>query len=224
MVRPSRVAAIQSPSGTRTPEVVPFQVKTTSVDGVDLVEVGKLAIIGARTIVASSLSCLTDVGHPAFAEALPGEHRHRPGAEHGPHRHLDRAGVGGGNDADAVAWRDAQHMPGQVDRMRQPRLAELRAVRAAERADGELRRRPARRLGAGTGREIGACGAGFGFFTARKRAGAGRLNHRHFSLSSQRARAALGRRGPLAYVRPRRLLSTEEVSPAAAGRFSTLAA
>ena len=31
MVRPSRSALIQSAFGTRTPEVVPFQVKTTSV-------------------------------------------------------------------------------------------------------------------------------------------------------------------------------------------------
>jgi hypothetical protein len=30
MVRPARSVAIQSPSGTRTPDVVPFQVKTTS--------------------------------------------------------------------------------------------------------------------------------------------------------------------------------------------------
>ena len=30
IVRPWRSAAIQSPFGTRTPEVVPFQVKTTS--------------------------------------------------------------------------------------------------------------------------------------------------------------------------------------------------
>ena len=29
-VSPARSAAIQSPSGTRTPEVVPFQVNTTS--------------------------------------------------------------------------------------------------------------------------------------------------------------------------------------------------
>jgi hypothetical protein len=31
MVRPARSAAIQSALGTRTPEVVPFQVNTTSV-------------------------------------------------------------------------------------------------------------------------------------------------------------------------------------------------
>ena len=33
IVRPSRSAAIQSAFGTRTPEVVPFQVKTMSVSG-----------------------------------------------------------------------------------------------------------------------------------------------------------------------------------------------
>ncbi len=32
MARPCRSAAIQSASGTRTPDVVPFQVKTTSFD------------------------------------------------------------------------------------------------------------------------------------------------------------------------------------------------
>jgi hypothetical protein len=32
MLKPSRPAGIQSASGTRTPEVVPFQVKTTSPD------------------------------------------------------------------------------------------------------------------------------------------------------------------------------------------------
>ncbi len=40
MVRPSRSAAIQSPFGTRTPEVVPFQVNTTSVAKSTLVRSG----------------------------------------------------------------------------------------------------------------------------------------------------------------------------------------
>ena len=44
MVRPSRSAAIQSPFGTRTPEVVPFQVKTTSVAKSTLRQIGQLAI------------------------------------------------------------------------------------------------------------------------------------------------------------------------------------
>ena len=41
MVRPSRLAAIQSPFGTRTPEVVPFQVNTTSVAKSIFVRSGK---------------------------------------------------------------------------------------------------------------------------------------------------------------------------------------
>ena len=132
---PARSSAIQSPSGTRTPEVVPFQVKTTSCDRVDLRRGRAARHKGACSTSASSFSCLTDVGHPAFAEALPGEHGDRPRAEHRPHRHLDRAGVGAGDDADQVAVGDAQHLAGQLDRVAEPRLAELRAVRAAERAE-----------------------------------------------------------------------------------------
>ena len=44
MVRPCRSAAIQSAFGTRTPEVVPFQVNTTSECGIDLGEIGQLAV------------------------------------------------------------------------------------------------------------------------------------------------------------------------------------
>ena len=44
IVRPLRSAAIQSPFGTRTPEVVPFQVKTTSWSKFDLLQVGHFAI------------------------------------------------------------------------------------------------------------------------------------------------------------------------------------
>ena len=44
IVRPLRSAAIQSPFGTRTPEVVPFQVKTTSRCRIDLGEIGQLAV------------------------------------------------------------------------------------------------------------------------------------------------------------------------------------
>ena len=44
MVRPSRSAAIQSAFGTRTPEVVPFQVKTTSLSKIDLGEIGQFAV------------------------------------------------------------------------------------------------------------------------------------------------------------------------------------
>ena len=40
MVRPLRFGLIQSASGTRTPEVVPFQVKTTSVSESTLARLG----------------------------------------------------------------------------------------------------------------------------------------------------------------------------------------
>ena len=52
----------------------------------------------------------------------------------------------------------AQHPAGQLDRMAEPRLAELRAVRAAERAEREMLGAPARRLGAGSGRKKGTRG------------------------------------------------------------------
>ena len=39
IVRPARSAGIAAPSGNRTPEVVPFQVKTTSVFEIDLIEI-----------------------------------------------------------------------------------------------------------------------------------------------------------------------------------------
>ena len=60
IVRPARSAAIQSPFGTRTPEVVPFQVKTTSVGRIDLGEIGQLAVAGLqRRRTSLSLSSLT---------------------------------------------------------------------------------------------------------------------------------------------------------------------
>ena len=134
MVRPSRSAAIQSAFGTRTPEVVPFQVKTTSRFLVStFAEIGQLAVSAPLMTRASvELELLDHVRDPALAEALPGQHVDRAGAEHRPQRHLDGAGVGGGHDADAVIGRHLQHLAGQVDGELQARLAELRAVRAAE--------------------------------------------------------------------------------------------
>ena len=46
MVSPLRSAAIQSPFGTRTPEVVPFQVKITSLSKFDRGQIGNFAIAG----------------------------------------------------------------------------------------------------------------------------------------------------------------------------------
>ena len=133
--------------------------------------------------VGIELQLLDRVGDPAFAEAFPGQAGDRPRAEHRPHRQLERAGVGAGDDADAVGVGKLEHLAHQVDAMLQPLLAERAAVRAAESVGEELVGAPARRLGAGAGREIRP---------RRKR----RLGRQSFKLSSQRARAALGRRGP----------------------------
>ena len=75
MVSPSRSAAIQSASGTRTPEVVPFQANTTSRVLVStLAEVGQLAVRRLDDARVLQLELLDDVRHPALAEALPGQH------------------------------------------------------------------------------------------------------------------------------------------------------
>src|ERR1043166_1329547 len=55
IARPSRSAAIQSPFGTRTPEVVPFQVNTTSVDQSTLERSGSFPYGALRTVTSLSL-------------------------------------------------------------------------------------------------------------------------------------------------------------------------
>ena len=131
-VRPVRSAAIQSPSGTRTPLVVPFQVNTTSLAGSMPVEVRDLAVIGGPDL-GVELELLGDVGDPAVAEALPGEHGDRPRPEQRPNRHLHRAGVGRRDDAEPVIGRELQQRVGAIDRLLQSGLAERSAMRAAER-------------------------------------------------------------------------------------------
>src|SRR6185295_14373597 len=57
-VSPCRSALIQSPLGTRTPEVVPFQVKTTSCDGSTLARSGNSPYPAFRILTSLSLSSL----------------------------------------------------------------------------------------------------------------------------------------------------------------------
>src|SRR5262249_26965321 len=66
IVRPSRVALIQSALATRTPDVVPFQVNTTSEVGSTLERSGSTPY-GALIVATSfSLSCLaTSVTQPS---------------------------------------------------------------------------------------------------------------------------------------------------------------
>src|SRR5664279_5871643 len=66
MVRPSREASIQSPFGTRTPEVVPFQVNTTSVLKSTLLRSGSSPYGAFSTVTSLSLSCFsTSVTQPS---------------------------------------------------------------------------------------------------------------------------------------------------------------
>jgi hypothetical protein len=134
MVRPLRSAGMKSPLATRTPEVVPFQVKTTSRSKSTLPR-GRAARRRAPRTCArrSSFSCLTTSVTQPCAEALPGDHVDAAFAEQRPQRHLDGAGVGGRNDADAVVGRDLENFAGQRDGLLELGLADLGAVRAAER-------------------------------------------------------------------------------------------
>src|SRR4029453_4145121 len=59
IVRPCRSAAIQSALGTRTPEVVPFQVNTTSLLGSTLARSGNSPYGALSTTACLSFSSLT---------------------------------------------------------------------------------------------------------------------------------------------------------------------
>ena len=151
---PVRSAAIQSALGTRTPDVVPFQVKTMSLAGSIAGEIGQFAIGGAPHGDVFELQLLGDVADPAFAEGFPGQHGHRLRPEQRPERHFDRAGVGGRHDADAVIRRHLQHFAGQIDGALELGLARFRAVRAAKNGGVEILGVPAGALGARAGRKM----------------------------------------------------------------------
>ena len=178
-VRPSRSAAIQSPSGTRAPLVVPFQVKQTSASVRTAARFGQRAVGRGQHPAVVELQLLGRVGRPALAEALPDQHVDRARAEHRPHRHLEGAGVGGRHDADAVVRGHAEEPRGAVDRLLELRLRLRRAVRAAEEgAGGDRLGGPARALRRrGPRRTPGACRLRLGFGGGRDDGGLG-LAHR----------------------------------------------
>ena len=62
---------------------------------IDLGEIGQLAVLGLEDAQVGELELLGDVRHPALAEALPGQRIDAALAQHGPHGHLEGAGVGG---------------------------------------------------------------------------------------------------------------------------------
>ena len=132
MVRPLRSAGMKSALGTRTPEVVPFQVKTTSRSKSTAGQIRQCAVGRFDDARVLELQLLDHVGDPAGAEGFPGDHVDAALAEQRPQRHFDGAGVGGGHDADAVVGRHLEHFARQRDGLFQLGLADLGAMRAAE--------------------------------------------------------------------------------------------
>ena len=151
---------------------------------VDVAEIGKLAVGRLQRADVLDLELLDDIGDPAVAKALPRQHVDAARAEQGPERHLDRAGVGAGRDADAVVGRDAEHLAGQVDRQFELGLADLRAMRTAQGGVFEDFGGPAGALGAGAGRKAGV-----------RRPDGRRLN-RHLDAILSDGRLSLGRGVP----------------------------
>ena len=97
--------------GHPTPEVVPFQVNTTSWEKSTWARSGNCRRLEDPD--AGELELAHHVLDPARAEAFPGE-VDAAGAEQRPQRHLDGAGVGGRDDGDEMARRHLQHLAGQA--------------------------------------------------------------------------------------------------------------
>ena len=73
-VRPWRSGAIQSPSGTRTPEGGAVPGKHDIAGGIDYGKIGQLAVVGLKHAHVLEPELGDDVGHPAPPEALPSQH------------------------------------------------------------------------------------------------------------------------------------------------------
>ena len=123
-----------------------------------LAHLGQVRQLAVRRIqnFGRQLQLLGHVGDPVLAEALEGQQLDRLGTQHRPHRHFHGAGVRSGHDADQEVVRNLQHLAGAFDRVLQARLAQLRAVRAAEHGVLEIFGGPAGALGARAGRKLGA--------------------------------------------------------------------
>ena len=125
----------------------------------DARQIGDFAIIGVHDRQLRQLELLDRVLDPDIAEAFPCRDGRRViGAQHGPHRAFERAGIRCRHDADKVILRHAEHFLRQVDGMFQPRLAERAAMRAAERFGFEIGGRPALVFGGRSGRKERALG------------------------------------------------------------------
>ena len=158
-VSPSRSRGIQSPFGTRTPEVVPFQVKTTSRSNSTVARSGS-SPYGASSTRAFRPSCsVTSVTQP-----WPKLSHASTSTARGPssdHIAISIAPVSeAGHDPELEIRGQAEQRAAAVDHRLQAILADLRAVRAAERGALQRLEAPARPLGAGAGGELGAIAVG----------------------------------------------------------------
>ena len=72
--------------------------KSTSRSKSTLARSGSLPYSASMHAQVLELELLGDVRHPALAEALPGQRIDAARAQHGPHGHLEGAGVGGRHD------------------------------------------------------------------------------------------------------------------------------
>jgi hypothetical protein len=128
--------------GTFTPDVV---------RPVDLLQVGDLPVRRLHHAGVLELELLDHVGDPALAEAFPGQHVDRPGAQQRPQSHLDGTGIGRRHDADAIVGGNAQERARSIDRLDDLLLGRLGSVRPPDGGIFEKFGRPARTLGAGSG-------------------------------------------------------------------------
>ena len=126
--------------------------------GVDLREIGNLAVRRAEDAQILDLELLLDIGDPAFAEAFPGQRVDAARAEQRPEDHLDRARIGGRRDGEAVIFRHPQKGARAGDDFLEAGLAELRAMRAPEQRILQRRHGITGALGTRTRGEIRAGG------------------------------------------------------------------
>ena len=210
MVMPWRSSAIQSPFGTRTPDVVPFHRNTMSWSGFACLEIGQLAVIALCAMRASLIfSCLTvsvTQSSPKLSQAKTVD---RPRPQQRPHRHLDRAGIGRRHDADAIIRRDARGSRACVS-MASFSLA-LPGLERCERprsAPYESFRRPTRPFGARSGRKKRPCRAH------------GRLDYRS-SIIPSRMKRLVGEAWPALCIGRQKLIVNEEAVTFSRNRVSS---
>ena len=121
--------------------------------GIVLAEIGDFAIRRLEDTGVFEFELLHRVGDPVFGKTFPGKQVHRAGAQKRPQRHLDGAGIGGRHNAQPVIGGQAQKLLGAVDRILELGFAGFGAVGASHQRAFEGFCRPARPLGAGSGRK-----------------------------------------------------------------------